>query len=568
MTIPAGFPYPLKQEVEIPLEQIIPNPDQPRRSIRQDSLEELAASMKVKGQEVPAPVRPLTEAERVANPGALVMLIGGHRRRLAALMNQFKTLKCTVRDIPSEETHSAAVTDNLHEEMDWWDWDLAIEKEAQLTQKSQSELEGWMGKSESKIYRAFTITKALNETARALVDENLEKTLKNEPSPRRSKNKAFLITETHLLILAGLEDPDQVHQALQVVLDDYLTPDQTKKLVAPMSPKTASSPTAKTIGDESGISSPSPNGDRPPSQRLKPATPNSELPTPHLKPPTAAPPATSSMGTVAPSSTLGTGANNDNGLNNVPLSQPSHVARPKASQQVKPSASPGQLGTVETLTWDVLLGISVLTKIKAKVKKGERPSFGEALLLAVDKLVHLVIDLVRWLAKNGIRGIFRVIKWVWHTFIESLKITGLYPLFRAICFLAFLLFAIWFGWMGYHYGWMKPVKIIGSKIPLVSWLVAPSQNQTANVAPSPSPRRLPPPVTTPVPTVVEALVSTPTVTTAPQHQAKKKSTPVIAVNVQPTATPQVTPVKKADVADDVLRAAPAGVDVAKKLFGL
>ncbi|HTA77466.1 MAG TPA: ParB N-terminal domain-containing protein, partial [bacterium] len=180
IALPAGFPYALNQEVEIPLDQMIPNPQQPRRSMRKDTLEELAASMQVKGQEVAAPVRPLTEEERIAHPGVWVMLIGGHRRRQAALMNQFETLKCLVKGIGPKETHHAAVTDNLHEEMDWWDWDLAIEKEAQLTGKTQVELIGWMGKSKGKIYKAITITQTLNEAARALVDENLEKTLKND----------------------------------------------------------------------------------------------------------------------------------------------------------------------------------------------------------------------------------------------------------------------------------------------------------------------------------------------------------------------------------------------------
>ena len=90
MTLPAGFPYPLNQVVEIPLEQIIPNPDQPRRSIRKDTLEELASSMRVKGQEVPAPVRPLTEAERAAHVEHLATLGEGAlwRRYLAAALEK------------------------------------------------------------------------------------------------------------------------------------------------------------------------------------------------------------------------------------------------------------------------------------------------------------------------------------------------------------------------------------------------------------------------------------------------------------------------------------------------
>ena len=118
MTFPAGFPYPLNQVIEIPVEQIIPNPSQPRRSMRQEPLGTLSASMKAKGQLTSAKVRPLTEAERAALPGAWVMLVGGHRRRQAALLNGFKTLKCTVDDIAPEDTHYQALMDNDYEEMD------------------------------------------------------------------------------------------------------------------------------------------------------------------------------------------------------------------------------------------------------------------------------------------------------------------------------------------------------------------------------------------------------------------------------------------------------------------
>ncbi len=70
MTLPVGFPYPLNQEVQIPLEQVIPNPDQPRQFEHKEAIELLAASMKAKGQEVAARVRPLTEIEQAAHPGA------------------------------------------------------------------------------------------------------------------------------------------------------------------------------------------------------------------------------------------------------------------------------------------------------------------------------------------------------------------------------------------------------------------------------------------------------------------------------------------------------------------
>jgi hypothetical protein len=259
MTLPAGFPYPLKQEVEIPLEQIIPNPNQPRKFENKEAIQLLAASLRAKGQEVAARVRPLTDDERAASrkihpaqqmgdgklsgsdhlldPGPWVMLIGGHGRREAALLNQFKTLKCTVEDIAPEETLSTAARDNNIRNMHWWEWYLVIEGVDKASPKSQRELADELGQSQTRVNWALRITKTLNPTARALVQENLQKTLKNGDYNVITKNKAFSITEQTLLVLADLEDPGQVQQALQVILDDYLTADQAKKLVEHISPK-------------------------------------------------------------------------------------------------------------------------------------------------------------------------------------------------------------------------------------------------------------------------------------------------------------------------------------------
>jgi hypothetical protein len=160
------------------------------------------------------------------------MLIGGHRRRAAAILNQIKTLNCLVRDIPPKETHHEAVLDNLHEDMDWWDWDMAIaidhEDNPNMTQR---ELADWEGVSDTKVNFALKIANALTQTAKELVDENLQKTLKNDTLPLSTKNKGFLITESHLLVLADLGDTAKVESALRKVLDEYLTEPQTKELV-------------------------------------------------------------------------------------------------------------------------------------------------------------------------------------------------------------------------------------------------------------------------------------------------------------------------------------------------
>ena len=82
------------------------------------------------------------------------MHIGGHRRRAAAILNQTKTLKCLVEDIPPEETHHEAVLDNLHKEMDWWDWDvlIAIEHEDNPNM-NQRDLADWVQLKKSALPR-------------------------------------------------------------------------------------------------------------------------------------------------------------------------------------------------------------------------------------------------------------------------------------------------------------------------------------------------------------------------------------------------------------------------------
>jgi ParB family transcriptional regulator, chromosome partitioning protein len=417
MTIPTGFPYPLNQVVEIPLEQIIPNPDQPRRSMRQEPLETLAASMKAKGQLTEAKVRPLTEAERVSNPGVWVMLVGGHRRRLAALRNGFKTLKCTVHDITPEDTHYQALMDNDHEAMDWWDWDIAIEKESQTFPGTLEDLGTRLDKGMTKVYGALKIGKALNPVARALVDENLEKTLKNDLRTPKVKNKAFSITESHLLVLADLEDPDRVLEALQVVLDDYLTTDQAQRLVEHMqagepvetfSPHKPVPPKPKAVHTAS-------HPDTPPELSKHPTHhPSESHANGHSEPsPFGETLAQSNHGSLADSSSES--AEHNRGP------QPIASAKGHASQMPHPSetSSPNSAVSVKedlkpSFFWEWMLGIKFFSQLKSKYKKGEPLTLNEKMLVGLYRLYD-------WVLKPIGKHLGRFFKWAGKGIWNSLK---------------------------------------------------------------------------------------------------------------------------------------------------
>jgi ParB family chromosome partitioning protein len=417
MTLPAGFPYPLKQEVQIPLEQIIPNPNQPRKLEDKEAIQLLAASLRAKGQEVAARVRPLTEAERAAHPGAWVMLIGGHGRREAALLNGFKTLKCTIEDITPEEAISSAARDNNIRDMHWWEWYLVFEAMDKTSRKSQREIADELGKSQTKVNWGLKITKTLNSAARALVQENLQKTLKNDDLTPITKNKGFSITESHLLALADLEDPNQVQQALQVVLDDYLTADQAKKLVE----------WVKDGNDPAGFSATKPTP--------KPTV--SKAATPHV--------ASHVAGAKAPQESA----------------QSKHVAQPVASAQIPTASTPG---TLEKAGWDILAGLPLATQIRAKIKKGERPTWGERFILVADLLWRVFVwvakhlwKLIHWFAKGLWKKAEKIAKHPLKTFGEA------YQMVWAVLFFAFFLLGAWMLFDHYmdHDAW-KPVRTISS----------------------------------------------------------------------------------------------------------
>ncbi|HTA77048.1 MAG TPA: ParB N-terminal domain-containing protein, partial [bacterium] len=480
-------------------------------------------------------------------------VVSGHIRLAGATQLGWQTISAVILTLTPEQARLEAILDNRGQQMNWLETAEAIHSLLQATPKpTQQAVADMLGIGQDDVSRKMKVLNLLTSGSRSAIYGNSINAYGGD-----------LIPEVVVRRLADLGDPQKVEEALKVAIDKKMTESQAKALVASMqagkpaeaympvkaAPKAKPSqptPMDSTASPEPALSK----------QSASKGSPQAPQPSEHPKPLTPTP----TMSETAASSTLGTGAN-------------------------KASTSPGQLGTVETVAWDMALGISVLAKIKAKVKKGERPTWGEALLLGADKLFHLTAKVIGWVAKHGIRGIFRGIKWVWHTFIESLKLTGLYPIFRAICFLAFCLFAIWFGFEAYNYGWMKPIKIIGSKVPLVSWLIKPSQNQTANAngvnnvplaQPNPAPQLVASTqAPTPVPTAVEAVISTPTVTTAPKPQAKKKSAPIVAANVQPTpnadgnyqgpsAQPKLgsqhvasTQVSKTDVAGDILKAAPS-----------
>lgn len=130
----------------LPIEALVPNPDQPRRTFTKDHLDELAASIKTKGVIQPLIVRPDPRIE------GKFEIVAGERRWRAAQMAQLHEVPVLIRDFNDTEVLEVAIIENIQRA------DLnAIEEAAGYRQlmfkfgHTQEKLAEALGKSRSHI---------------------------------------------------------------------------------------------------------------------------------------------------------------------------------------------------------------------------------------------------------------------------------------------------------------------------------------------------------------------------------------------------------------------------------
>ena len=137
---------PRRADMMVPIEQIVPNPDQPRRTFDQSALDELADSIREKGVIQPLIVR---ESPRKAGEYEIV---AGERRWRASQIARLHELPVLIREYSDTEVLEVAIIENIQRS------DLnAIEEAAgyqQLMERfghTQEKLSDALGKSRSHI---------------------------------------------------------------------------------------------------------------------------------------------------------------------------------------------------------------------------------------------------------------------------------------------------------------------------------------------------------------------------------------------------------------------------------
>ncbi len=170
---------------QVPLEQIITNENQPRKSFYQDTLDELAASIKERGVLEPIVVRPFEGKYQI---------VMGERRFRASKIAGMATIPALIKEMSDEDAHADALLENFQRE------DMnAIEKaraiQGLLTFMSWEKCGKTLGVSETTLRRSLELLE-------------LPQFVQIELTQRTPQPGQILLTEGHARALAALaHDP-------------------------------------------------------------------------------------------------------------------------------------------------------------------------------------------------------------------------------------------------------------------------------------------------------------------------------------------------------------------------
>ncbi len=189
--------------IEIPLENIITNPHQPRTQFDQEAIEELAASIKQLGV-----IQPIT----VRKSGDKFDLISGERRLRATKLAGLKTIPAFVRLADDREMLEMALVENIQRE-DLDPIEIALSFQAMIDQLNltQDEMSKRVGKKRS------TIT-------------NYLRLLRLDPIIQTGIRDGF-ISMGHGRALINIEDEAVQLEFYEKIIKDKLSVRQTEDLV-------------------------------------------------------------------------------------------------------------------------------------------------------------------------------------------------------------------------------------------------------------------------------------------------------------------------------------------------
>ena len=187
----------------LPLREIEPDPDQPRKTFDEEALGELAASIAEHGLLQPIAVRP-------QGLGGY-SIVAGERRWRACRMAGLTEVPVVVKDVSDEQAMELALVENLQrEDLDPVEEAAGIRELMLRCDLTQEQAARKLGKSRSALANSLRL---LN------LPENVLELL-----------KSGFLNMGHAKVILGLPTPELQEQAAQIVADNQLNVRQTEAL--------------------------------------------------------------------------------------------------------------------------------------------------------------------------------------------------------------------------------------------------------------------------------------------------------------------------------------------------
>ena len=201
------------------VEQIVPNPAQPRKRFSPQGLSELAESIREHGI-----LQPLT----VRRTSTGYELISGERRLRAARQVGLREVPCLIAGVDEEESSLLALVENLQRrDLNFMEEAAAIARLIRLYGFSQEEAARKLGKSQSAVANKLRLLRLSPKVIQGL--------------------QANQLTERHARTLLRLEDEDQQLAALDQIVENGWNVAQTEAYIDSIvaEPKETPSPRAR-----------------------------------------------------------------------------------------------------------------------------------------------------------------------------------------------------------------------------------------------------------------------------------------------------------------------------------
>ncbi|MBL8170675.1 MAG: ParB/RepB/Spo0J family partition protein [Acidobacteria bacterium] len=162
----SDYSAPGDELLEVDVDLIDPNPDQPRSHFNEAKLEELAQSIKVNGIVQPILLR------RIAN--GRYQIVAGERRWRAAQRASLHKVNAVVRDIPDAKLLELALIENIQrQELNPIEEALAYQRLIKTLGLTQDQVAQQVGKDRSSIANYLRLLRLPDEIQRMLEDEVL-----------------------------------------------------------------------------------------------------------------------------------------------------------------------------------------------------------------------------------------------------------------------------------------------------------------------------------------------------------------------------------------------------------